>query len=165
MIKDKFRLAGKFKVRHVRKGVVIHEQEFDNLVVDQGIDHALNVAFNGAAQVNPWYMGVFEANYTPIASNTGTNFPGLATETTTAYDEAARPTYVEVASTAQSITNNASRAVFTFNATKTIYGAFLISAATKGAAGGTLFCAAQFTSPRSVVSTDELHIAYTVNGA
>jgi hypothetical protein len=114
--------------------------------------------------VSPWYVGVFEGNYTPLAADTGTTFPTDATECT-AYDEAARVEYVEAASTAQSITNSADRAVFTFNATKTIYGAFLISAATKGATGGTLFCASQFASPRSVAATDELHIAYTVNGA
>jgi hypothetical protein len=48
-----------------------------------------------------------------------------------------------------------------FNATKTIYGAFLISNNTKGGTSGTLFSAARFSSSKSVESTDELLLTYT----
>jgi hypothetical protein len=68
-----------------------------------------------------------------------------------------RPTYDEAASAAQVTTNAASRASFVFNATKTIYGGFLISNSTKGGTTGTLFAAAQFANfEAAVVSGDEL---------
>jgi hypothetical protein len=59
------------------------------------------------------------------------------------------------------MTNSASRASFVFNATKTIYGAFLISNSTKGGTTGTLFSAARFATAKSVESGDELLLTYT----
>jgi len=61
------------------------------------------------------------------------------------------------------ITNSASPASFSINATATIGGAFLISNNTKGGTTGTLFSAADFQSPgdRSVVSGDTLNVTYT----
>jgi hypothetical protein len=71
--------------------------------------------------------------------------------------------YTEAASSAQSTTNSASRASFVFNATKTIYGAFLVSASAKSATTGTLFSAARFSTSKSVESSDELLLTYTIN--
>jgi len=135
-----------------------------NLVTNEGLNHILNVQFAGTAQVATWYLGVFEGNYTPVAGDTAATFPGSATECT-AYDESARPAFVEVASTAKSITNTASPAVFTFNATKTIYGAFLTSVATKSSVSGTLFAAARFPASRAVVDNDVLNVRYTINAS
>jgi hypothetical protein len=59
------------------------------------------------------------------------------------------------------VTNSASKAQFTINATATVGGAFLCSAAS--GTTGTLFSAADFSSPgdRSVVSGDVLSVTYT----
>jgi phage baseplate assembly protein gpV len=78
----------------------------------------------------------------------------------TAYASGTRPTYDEAASASQVTTNAASRASFVFNATKTIYGGFLISNSTKGGTTGTLFAAAQFATSKAVVSGDELLLTY-----
>jgi hypothetical protein len=51
------------------------------------------------------------------------------------------------------------------NATKTIYGAFMISNSTKSGTTGTLACASAFASSRAVVSGDQLLIAYTLSAA
>ena len=61
------------------------------------------------------------------------------------------------------VTNSASKAAFTMNATTTVGGAFLTSNNTKGGTTGTLFSAADFSSPgdRSVVSGDILNVTYT----
>ena len=53
------------------------------------------------------------------------------------------------------------RATFTFNATKSIYGAFLVSNATKGGTAGTLFSAARFSAAKSVVAGDQLLLTYS----
>jgi hypothetical protein len=58
------------------------------------------------------------------------------------------------------ITNSASRATFTMNATKTVYGAFLVSASAKSATTGTLMAAAKFSTSKAVVDNDELLITY-----
>lgn len=157
-------VGGYFEGQIVRNGEVIDEWRDHNLVVDEGLNHLLNVALNAATQIGTWYLGIFEGNYTPVASVTAATITANSTECI-AYTEATRPTYVEAASTAKSITNSASKGTFTFNATKTIYGAFLVSNSTKSGTTGTLFSAARFATAKSVVSTDQLLLTYTFNAS
>lgn len=156
----RLRVGGKFHGQLVRDGKVIDEWEDSNLVVNEGLNALLNVMFAGATQTGTWYLGVFEGNYTPVATVTAATITTASTECT-AYDEATRQEYVEAAAASQSITNSANRATFTFNATKTIYGAFLVSASAKSATTGTLFSAARFASSKAVVAADQLLLTYT----
>jgi hypothetical protein len=153
-------VGGVFHGQHVRDGQVIDEWEDRNLVVNEGLNHLLDVYFRGATQITTWYLGIFEANYTPVAGVTAATITAASTECT-AYDEATRQAYDEAAPASQSITNSASKATFTFNATKTIYGAFLVSASAKSATTGKLFSAAQFSSSKAVVDDDQLLLTYT----
>jgi hypothetical protein len=144
------------------------EYERRNLVTNQGKNANLNIMFHGATQIATWYFVLFENDYTPLVADTYA-VPGY-TETT-AYTEATRPEFVESASTAQSLDNSASKATFTFNATKTIYGGGLVgggtAATTKGnvAGGGTLYSAAKFAESKSVVSTDILKVWVTLTAS
>ena len=66
------------------------------------------------------------------------------------WDEAGVPGGIKV------ITNSASKADFTMNASKTIYGGFLVGgiatvADTKGGTGGTLKAASEFGASRAVI--------------
>lgn len=153
-------VGGTFLVEHIRDGEVIDREEIHNLVVDQGLNAMLDIMFHGSTQINPWYLGLFEGNYTPVAGVLASNIATNATECT-AYDETTRQEYVEAAAASKVTTNSASKATFTFNATKTIYGAFLGSDSTKGGTSGTLFSAARFGSAKSVVSTDQLLLTYS----
>lgn len=155
-------VGGIFTGQLIRNGVVIDEFVQPNLVVNEGLNRMLNVMFNGASQTSAWYLGVFEGNYTPVATVTAATIASAATEST-AYTSSTRPEYVEAVSTAQSTTNSASRASFVFNAAKSIYGAFLISDATKSGTSGVLFSAARFTTAKAVESGDELLLTYTFN--
>lgn len=161
---NQLRVGGRFHIEHVRNGEVIDVEDVTNLVVNEGLDHLLNTVFHGGTQIGTWYLGLFEANYTPIATVTGATIAAASTEST-AYDEAARQEYKEAAASAQSITNAADKATFTMNATKTIYGAFLSSNPAKGSTSGTLFSAARFTSPKQVVDDDQLLLTYTFNAS
>ncbi len=154
------RVGGKFIGQHVRAGKVIDEWESPNLVVNEGLNSLLGIMFHGDTQIGTWYLGIFEANYTPVATLTAATVTAASTECT-AYSETVRQTYNEAAAASQSITNSASVATFTFNATKTIYGAFLVSNSAKSSTAGTLFSAAQFASSKAVVSTDQLLLTYT----
>jgi len=62
-------------------------------------------------------------------------------------------------------TNSASPAAFNINATSTVGGAFLTSGSAKSGTTGTLFSAADFSSPgdRSVTSGDTLNVTYTLS--
>lgn len=158
------KFGGVFHGQIIRKGRVIDEWEDRNLVVNEGLNHILDVVFHGSTQVGTWYCGVFEGNYTPVATVTAATITAASTECT-AYAASTRVEWVEAAASSQSITNSASRASFVFNATKTIYGAFLVSASAKSATTGTLLSAARFSSAKSVESTDELLLTYTFNAS
>lgn len=157
-------LAGVWDFEHVRDGLVIDRWSDKNLIVNEGLNHILDVQFNGGTQIGTWYIAPFEGNYTPVAGVTAATITAASTECT-AYDEATRVEYNEADPASQSVTNSASKATFTFNATKTIYGAFLISAAAKSATSGVLFSAARFSASKSVVDNDQLLVTYTINAS
>lgn len=157
-------LGGVFQGTHLRKGKVIEEFEDHNLVTNEGLDALLNIMLHGSTQITAWFIGLFEGNYTPVAGVTAATIVAAATECT-AYTQSTRPAYDEAAASSQSITNSASRATFTFNATKTVYGAFLTSLSTKSGTTGTLFSAARFSTAKNVESGDELLLTYTFTAA
>lgn len=156
----KFVMGGVFSCEHYRKGKLIDAWEDHNLVVNEGLNHILDVQFHAATQITTWYLAPFEGNYTPVATVTAATITAASTECT-AYDESTRVEYNEAAPASQSITNSANKATFTFNATKTIYGMFLVSASAKSATSGKLFAAARFGSSKSVVDDDQLLVTYT----
>jgi hypothetical protein len=160
-IRDHFRMKAMWHTQHIRKDKVIWEEHDSNLIVDQGLGYILGSALDGSvAKIANFYVGVYKANRTPLSTDTGTSYPTDATEATE-YDEAARPGYVGVLDAGPPVllNNTASRAEFTFNASITIYGGFLISLSTKGVGGGTLINAKEFNSPRNPIATDVLRIA------
>ena len=156
--------AGKYHAKHIRQGEVIDEWDCDNLVVNQGLNYLLSAGLGAGSQISSWYLGLFQANYTPVAGDTAATFPGSATETT-GYTAGARQGFTAGAVSGQSITNSASAASFTFNATLTIYGAFLASSSVISGTTGTLFSAAQFGTAKSVVSSDVLLLTYSFAAA
>lgn len=151
------------------KGRLKWSDENHNLCTDEGLTHLLDVAFSAGTQIDPWYVAIFEDNHTPAAGNTYAT-PGY-TECT-AYDEATRPEWAEAGVAAKSITNTASKATFTMNASKTIYGAALVGGGTAAttigdtAGGGVLFDLAQFSSgAKAVESGDVLKVTITLTAS
>lgn len=150
---------GIYKAQHIRNGEVIDEFDFANIVVNQGLNHILAVQFTGVTQIVSWYLAPFEGNYVPVAADTAATIVANATENTT-YASSTRVLYSGTVGS-QQVTNSGSTALFTFNATKTIYGAFMISSSAKSSTSGTLFSAAQFSAPKTVADTDQLLLTYT----
>lgn len=157
-------IGGIFHCEHIRDGKVIDQWDQPNLVTTEGLNALMGIMFNGATQITTWYVGLFEGNYTPVAGVTAATITSASTECT-AYDELTRIEYVEAAPSGGSVTNSANKAAFTFNASKTIYGAFLVSASAKSATTGTLFSAARFSSSKAVVDDDQLQLTYTLTVA
>jgi hypothetical protein len=151
---------GQYECQIIRDGKVIDHWVQPNLVVNEGLNNMLNVMFNGAAPTAAWFCGLYEGNYTPVATVTAATIPSAATECT-AYVSTTRPEYVEATASAQSMTNSANRASFVFTASKTVYGAFLASNSIKNGTSGVLFSAARFASAKTVESGDELLLTYT----
>lgn len=139
--------------------------ETPNLVVNVGLQYMAGTALVGVTQINAWYIGLYGAgaSNTPAAGDTAASHLGWTENTS--YNQATRPVASFAAATNANpsvVTNTASKAAFTMNATTTIGGAFLISNNTKGGTTGTLFSAADFQAPgdRSVVSDDILNVTY-----
>jgi hypothetical protein len=156
---QKIAMGGRFFGQIIRKGELIDEFDIHNLVVNQGLNDNLNTYFNAGSQITAWYMGIFQGNYTPVASDTASSIAGNSTECSS-YNASTRPSWTPAAPSSQSITNAANRATFTFNASVTVYGAFLISNNTIGGTSGILFAGAQFGAAKSVVNLDQLLLTY-----
>jgi hypothetical protein len=159
------KIGGTFTYEHIRNGEVIDTWSEHNIVVDEGLDYALGTAFASTSPSANWYIGVFKNNYAPIAANVIATFPGVgvAGESTTEYNETNRPTWTQAGVATRSITNAVSPAVFTFNTSVSIYGAFLANSNVKGGTTGKLAAASKFSSVRAMLATDVLNVTYTLS--
>lgn len=163
MEQGKLALEGHIKLEVVRDGKVIDTLETKNLIVDQGLQHALDVVLDAVTlKDTQWHVALLN-NYTPVAGSTMTNIGG---NEFVAYSEATRPNYTGTR-TSQTMSNTASKALFTINAdTQTVYGAAIVSDATKSGTSGTCFAAGLFGAPRSgLMTNDELYITYEITAA
>jgi len=156
-----------WEFEHFRCGRKIDEWANGNVTTTEGLNAFLNIMFHDVAKKAKWYITIFEDNYTPLVGNTYAA-PGF-TECT-AYTEATRPEYVTVDATALVMTNTASKATFTINGTKTIYGAALVGGdaantsakSDTGTVGSVLFASSKFSLSKSVVATDVLLITCSI---
>lgn len=137
----------RYLVEVVKDGVVIDSEEVSNLMPIEGLNHMLGVTLKAVTQAPTWYIGLYEGNYTPVATDTAATFPAAATETTT-YAESTRVEFNEGSVTSGSVDNSANKAEFTFNANKSVYGGFISSASAKGGITGALLSAVKFSSPK-----------------
>lgn len=151
-------VGGQFFCKLIRNNGDIETFISQNLVLNQGLDTLLATTFTGQGQVPQWYLAPFSNNYAPVSTDTAATLPGNAGENTT-YTSSTRVAYSGTENN-QQVTNAGSLANFTFNATVTIYGAFLTSSATKLSTSGVAFAAAQFASPKNVESGDQLLLGY-----
>lgn len=142
------------------------KESVDNLVVNVGLKDMNDKYFSGSTYTAAWYLGLITgpgSGTTIAAGDTMSSHAGWSENTT--YSNANRPTVTFGAATTADpsvISNSASPAVFNINGTATIAGAFLTTSNTKGGTSGTLFSAADFSSPgdRSVVNGDTLNVTY-----
>jgi hypothetical protein len=146
-----------YYVDHVRNGEVIGTDEVHNLIPTEGLNHILSVVLKAGTQQTNWYVGLFEGNYTPTATITAATVTATATECT-AYTEATREAWVGGTVANGFVTNTDSRAEFTMNATKAVYGAFVVSSATKSSGSGVLISIARFPTVKNVESGDLLRV-------
>jgi hypothetical protein len=151
---------------HDKDGNLKWQADSKNLVVNAGLAYMAGTALTSVAQITTWYIGLYgaAASNTPAAGDTMSSHAGW-TEVVP-YSNATRVAATFATATTANpsvVTNSASPASFTINATSTVGGAFLTSGSAKSGTTGTLFSAADFGSPgdRSVVSGDSLSVTYT----
>jgi len=151
-----------------RKDGTLRWAELDrpNIITNEGLNAWLNIMFHGATQITTWY--IFPVETDTAAAGTMTYAVPVFTEWD-GYSELTRQEFVEAESTAQSLTNSASKAVYTSTETKTLYGGALVGGGTDAdtisdtAGGGTLFCYAKFSAGKPVEATDTFKISSTIS--
>lgn len=158
------RAMGKYFMEcHDKDGNLKWSAQTDNLVVNVGLQYLAGCGLTSTTQITTWYIGLYGAgaSNTPAASDTLSSHAGW-TEITPYSGNRPSATFAAATNANPSVvTNSASKAQFTMNATATVGGAFLCSVAS--GTSGTLFSAADFSSPgdRSVVSGDVISVGYT----
>lgn len=151
------RIGFVYEVELIRAGRVIEREVICNIIPTAGLNYLLNILFKGTSPAAAWYLGIYEGNYTPSATDTSANFATDATECT-AYTPTARPAFTAGTVSGGAVNNASAKAEFTFTAAKTIYGGFLSTVSAKSALTGTLLSAVKFASPKTGAIADVLSV-------
>jgi hypothetical protein len=139
------------------------EEEYTNLVTNEGLDELLNTTLKALTPQASWFVGLKAAG---AAAGTDTMASHAGWAELTIYSNANRPTWTGGTVSAQSVSNTASKAVFNINAGGTVAGSFLTSNNTKGGTTGKLYSAGDFTGgSRAVISGDTLEVTATFTTA
>ncbi len=140
----------------------------DNLVVNEGISHILNVALGGKAKTAKYYLALFSGSTAPSPTWTAANFAAVASEIvsgTEGYTNATRPEWTPVDTNGNSIDNMAAAAQLTIatTGTLTVTGAALLTNSTKGGTTGTLISASKYPVARTFQNGDIYEIGYRLS--
>lgn len=157
-------LEDHFKVEAYRDGKLLWVEEFDNLVVDAGLNDSLDKHLKGSGYTAAWYVGVVGASPTFDAADTMGGAHAGWTEQTT-YDEANRPDLTLGAVASKSVDNSANKAVFTISGSVTLGGAIVVSTNNKGGTTGILYGGGAFSQNRALVDNDVLNVTITCTAA
>lgn len=128
-----------------------------------GLLDLLNVYFHGSTQTATWYLGLINNTGTPSLVSTDTMSSHSGWVELTSYSESVRQTWPEGAAAGDEIASTAA-AIFTVNASCSIYGAFLSSDSTKSGTTGNLWAAGAFPAPHTLISGQKLDVYYSVTG-
>lgn len=136
-------------------------EEFDNLVVTLGLNELLDKTFKASGYTAAWYVGLTAGSPSFAAADTMASHGGW-TESAV-YSEANRQALTLGSVSGGSVSNTASKAVFSINATGTVGGAFVVNNNTKSGSTGTLYGGGAFTEGnRAVVSGDQINVTVTL---
>lgn len=157
-------LKNRYKIEAFRDGKLMWVEEFDNLVVDVGLNDSLDKHLKGSVYTAAWYVGVVGSSPTFAAGDTMNGAHAGWTEQTT-YDEATRPVLTLGTVASKSVDNSASKAVFTISGTVTLGGAFIVTTNNKGGTTGILYGGGAFSQNRALVDNDVLNVTITCTAA
>lgn len=140
----------------------------ENLVVNEGISHILNVALGGKAKTSKYYLALFSGNTAPAPTWTAANFASVASEIVSGiegYSNATRPEWTPAETTGNSIDNMAAAAQLTIatSGTLTVTGAALLTNSTKGGTTGVLISASKYPVARTFQNGDVYEIGYRLS--
>lgn len=147
-------------------GALKWEETIENAVCAEGKNYVLDKAFAGSSFTAAWYVGLFNATYSPTGSET---YAAKGATENTNYSQSTRPA-AAWGSASAGAKAFASAAVFSINgAGGTIGGMFLVTNSTKGdstasAGVNAIWSIGNFTGgSKTVASGDTLNVSYTTS--
>jgi hypothetical protein len=164
---DKINVKGSFKLQHYRGEELLETREFNNAIVDDGMNDLLNIMFGAGTQVTAWYCGLISGS--PTLANTDTMTSHAGWTEIVAYTASNRTTWTPTSAAVGSGTNrtitNTTAMSFSINASATIGGIFISSSSTTSGNTGILWSEATLTGGNvTAVTGDTFLITYTLNG-
>jgi hypothetical protein len=144
------------------KGNLKWKEEFSNLVVDVGLNDALDKYLKGSGYTASFFVGLTDGSPTAAASDTMASHVGWVE--VSAYSESTREALVLGSVASKSVNNAASKASFAVNAdSTTVGGAFVVTSGTKAGSSGVLYSVGAFTGGnKSVDDGDTLNVTVTL---
>ena len=162
-MKSGIKVGGVFHVKCIGPdGVVKWEDTAENRVVNEGLEHILDILFVGATtQIDPWYVGLTDGEPTTAAADTLATHTGWVEVTAYTGD---RKEFVDVRAD-RSVSNSASKASFAIGTNATTVGGAFLASADSGTVG-TLLSVAAFTGGNKTADDgDTLEVQYTFTAA
>jgi hypothetical protein len=149
----------KYRVEcHDRDGALKWVEEFDNLVVQEGLSRYLDAALKTIPGSVAWYVGL-KGTGTVVTGDTLASHAGWSEINPYAGNRPAWTPGAITGTTTKSIDNSASKAVFAITAALTVYGAMMASVNT--GAAGIMIGAGDFGVARAVEIGDTLSVTVT----
>ncbi len=149
------------------KGDLKWKEEYDNLVVNQGLNNLLQEYFNGSSYTAAWKVGL-KATGTVTAGDTQAShaFTEITAYSTAggATSAAVRPTAVLASASSQSVVTSTA-AVFSVIASASVAGGFLTTGTTVAGNLGVLYGAGDFTAIRTVIDGDVINVSLTLTAS
>jgi hypothetical protein len=138
-------------------------EDFENLVVNAGLNDNLDKYFKGVTYTAAFYVGLTSGSPTPGSADTMVTHGGW-TEVVL-YDEATRPALTLGAVASQSVNNSGTPAAFTISANGTVIGgAFVTTSNVKSGTVGVLYGAGAFgAGNKTLDDNDTLSVTVTLS--
>lgn len=132
-------------------GSVAEKESAWNLIPADGIDFLIRAPFGDVGSISTFFLGLFRGNYIPSPSTSAADIPSGMIEFVD-YSEASRPEWVRQLASIGTMDNLSQKAEFTVTQDRTIYGAFLVSNATKGGNNGLVLSCVRFATPKPLTA-------------
>lgn len=147
-----------YRVEHLgRDGRVLSVETVRNIMPDEALDYVLDSALRGGTAYSAWFLGLFGADRTPVATDTAESFLLDAGEVDTyAGDGRQRLPFADAGPGAMSTMSAPN--VFDFADETTVRGAFVAPASAFGATAGPLLSAALFNAPKIIGAGESLRV-------
>ena len=151
------------------RGNLKWRDEFDNLVVNTGLNDYLDKYYKGSGYTAAHYVGLTDGTPTFAAADTMASHGGWVevtnyTVTDVSPDSNSRALYNPGTVASQSVDNSASKAIFAILGSVTVGGAFIATDSTKGGTSGTLVGGNSFTGgDRTLSNGDTLNVTITAS--